>query len=775
MSPPRRLLASALAVVLVAAGVPAIAQETPAPARPANPTPDQVRAELQAACRSLTEGGNLFFGHARKRQLESMLAQADQASVPPERTLGVRGAYAGELFRLGEVARAIEVLEAMRADVTEAMTQAEPQLEPSILSLLALARLRLAEETNCIEAHTPASCILPIAPEAVHRQPEEARRAGDLFLELLTEHGYNVQARWLLNLARMTSGDYPAGVPERYRVPDGVLPPADGPEAASGASGRWRDVSDALGVKAYDLAGGAVMEDLDGDGDLDLVSSTWDPCDGMKGFRNEGDGTFTDVSALWGLDAQLGAINLSTGDSDGDGRIDLFVSRGGWMGDDGRVRSSLLRNDIGREGAGGGFTDVTVSAGVASPAYPSQTAAWADFDGDGDLDVYVGNEASLATGAPTSDRLEDAPAFPSQLFRNDGGTFTDVARELGVTNDRWTKAAAWGDYDDDGDSDLFLSNIGPNRLYRNDGTGENGGFTDVAKDLGVTEPVLSFPAWWFDYDGDGRLDLFVGTYESAPDEISAWYLGEEVEGGRPRLYRNTGSGFEDATAAAGLTAPALPMGSNFGDFDNDGRPDVYLGTGVPNLNALMPNQAWRNRGGRFEDATFELGLGHLQKGHGVAFGDLDRDGDQDLFEQMGGAFPFDRYGNVVYRNPTSGSEGAARWIVLRLTGTKANRIGLGARVAVTVRSGESTRTVHHVVGSGGSFGASSLQAEIGLGDAEAIEEIVVRWPGSGTVQRFPDAALDAAYRATEGKDMLERLPYEPIALPDAPAEGGHEH
>ncbi len=763
----RLLLVSILVASLAPSALASPTAEAQEPAPPAHPTPDQVRAELQVVCRGLTEGANLFFGRVRLRRLEEMLGEAARASVAPERTIGVRGAYAGELFRLGEVERAIDVLEGMRADLTDAMTAAEPQLEPSILSLLALTRLRLAEETNCIEAHTPASCILPIAPEAVHRQPEEARRAGDLFLELLTEHGYNVQARWLLNIARMTSGDYPEGVPAEHRIPAGVLPPGP-PE---GPSGRWRDVSDALGVKAYDLAGGAVMEDLDGDGDLDLVSSTWDPCDGMKAYRNEGDGTFTDVSAVWGLDVQLGSINLSTADYDGDGRIDLFASRGGWMGDDGRVRSSLLRNDIGRDG-GTGFTDVTVSAGVAAPAYPSQTAAWADYDGDGDLDVYVGNEASLATSAPTSDRLESAPAFPSQLFRNDGGTFTDVARELGVTNDRWTKAAVWGDYDDDGDPDLYLSNMGPNRLYRNDGAD---GFTDVAPELGVTEPKLSFPAWWFDYDGDGRLDIFVGAYESTPDDISAYYLGEKVEGGRPRLYRNTGDGFEDVTEAAGLTAPALPMGSSFGDFDNDGLPDIYLGTGVPNINALMPNQAWRNRGGTFEDATFALGLGHLQKGHGVAFGDLDRDGDQDLFEQMGGAFPFDAYGNVLYENPGSGADGGHRWIVLRLTGTKANRIGLGARIAVTVRRGEATRTIHHVVGTGGSFGANSLQAEIGLGDAESIEEITIRWPGSGTVQRFREVAMDAAYRATEGEAALERLPYEPIDLPDAAAGSGHRH
>ncbi|MFP3942143.1 MAG: CRTAC1 family protein, partial [Thermoanaerobaculia bacterium] len=375
-------------------------------------------------------------------------------------------------------------------------------------------------------------------------------------------------------------------------------------------------------------------------------------------------------------------------------------------------------------------------------------------------------------------------AYPSQLFRNDGdGTFTEIGRRAGVTNDRFAEGVAWGDYDDDGDPDLYVSNLGPNRLYRNDGLDEDGTvrFTDVAPELGVDEPSAeSFGTWFFDFDNDGDLDLWVNRYGARMEHVSASYLGHEVPGHHPVLYRNDGGRFNDVSEEVRLTRPSLPMGANHGDLDNDGFPDVYLGTGIPDPDATMPNVLYRNDSGkRFLDVTFAGGFGHLQKGHGVAFGDLDNDGDVDLFHQMGGAFPFDDFGNVLFENP-----GPARsWITLRLVGREANRFGVGGRIEVRVRRGEERRSVHALVGTGGSFGASSLQQEIGLGDAEAIEEIVVHWPGSGTRQVFEDVALNRYYRLTEGEDRLVPLELAPFRLgsatgdPDAePAEGSdHEH
>jgi hypothetical protein len=355
---------------------------------------------------------------------------------------------------------------------------------------------------------------------------------------------------------------------------------------------------------------------------------------------------------------------------------------------------------------------------------------------------------------PTELWGQAGPAYPSQLFENRGdGTFEDVARRAGVTNQRFAKGVAWGDYDGDGDPDLHVSNIGPNRLYRNDGPGPKGvTFTDVAPEAGVVEPAAgSFATWFFDYDQDGDLDLWVGRYDAAVEDVLGSYLGIPPEGaagptadGSPVVHRNDGGRFTDASRELGLTRPLLPMGANFGDLDNDGFPDVYLGTGVPDFAALMPNVMYRNDGGRgFQDVTFAGGFGQLQKGHGIAFGDFDRDGDQDLFQQLGGAYPYDQAPNALYENP--GSDHA--WIAVELAGAGANRCGLGARLEARVRrAGGEVRSVHAVAGSGGSFGGSSLVQELGLGAARELLSLAVAWPGSGGRQRFEGLALKRYYR-----------------------------
>jgi len=738
-----------------------------APSRPVETTPT---AELEAACERLRSGRNPYFGRGLAEELERRLGTP---IGDPAVRVGVRGRLAEELLRLGDPERAVELLEEARGIVEAA--ELAPELRHRLLYLLGLAWMQVAEERNCVAMHGARSCILPFAPEALHRDPEPARWAAEHFLRLLAEEPGEIQARWLLVLAWRVSGGDPEALPEAFRPPAGAF-------ASEVPFPRWSDRAPELGTDAFDLAGGAVMDDFDGDGLLDLVTSTWDPCDGLEAFRNDGRGGFEEVTEEWGLGGQLGALNLVHGDFDGDGRLDLLALRGGWLGDDGRIRNSLLANHLGDadpgdaaldgdSGGGGRFLDVTAAAGLAYPAYPTQTAAWADYDGDGDLDLYVGNESS--TGRVYSWQLARDPgrAFPSQLFHNHGdGTFTDVARSAGATNDRFTKGVAWGDYDDDGDPDLYLSNLGANRLYRNDGAGDDGRprFTDVAPELGVTGPgSASFATWFFDYDNDGDLDLFVADYGARVRRVSASYLGlgEAGEPGHPVLYRNDGGRFTDVSRQLGFVRPLLPMGANYGDLDGDGWLDLVLGTGVPDLEALMPDVAYRNDGGRrFVDVTFAGGFGHLQKGHGVAFGDLDNDGDQDLLHQMGGAFPADGFANALYENPTRGR----RWLTLRLRGRHANRFGIGARIEVTVGEGEGRRAIHRRVGSGGSFGGSSLQQEIGLGNAREIVSVTVRWPGSGTVQRFSGVALDRCYLADEERPELIPLDPPRIRLGGAP-------
>jgi hypothetical protein len=250
-------------------------------------------------------------------------------------------------------------------------------------------------------------------------------------------------------------------------------------------------------------------------------------------------------------------------------------------------------------------------------------------------------------------------------------------------------------------------------------------------------------------------------------------MGEPAKGGWPLVYRNTGGRFEEVSAALGISQPTLPMGAGYGDLDGDGWLDVYLGTGAPPYDALIPNVMLHNRGGKaFSDVSFAGGFAHLQKGHGVAFGDIDNDGDQDLFHQLGGFYPGDDYANALFENPGFGSS----WVTLRLEGRGANRFGVGARIAVKVREPGGSRTIHVLAGSGGSFGGSSMQQEIGLGRAEAIEEIRIRWPGSDTRQRFVNVVPNRIYRIVEGEGELEIISVPRLVLADGVSrEHPHRH
>lgn len=670
------------------------------------PATSNIAAEFTAICESFTDSEEPYYGEKTAQQLRAMESGDGFAARPAREKIQLWLRLGWEELKLGNPLASIDALESAVAGL-EAFPGAA-RAKQRAHGMLIVAHLQAAEDENCVAHHQSGSCILPIGPDGVHRAPKHARLAGDLSLELLESQRAVPSLLWSLNISRMVAGLYPGGVPEAMRLPqDAFDNDVDFP--------RWRDVAPKLGVNALDLAGGAIMDDFDGDGHLDLISSSCHPCDSMKAFRNDGEGGFEDVTKAWGLDVQRGGLNIVHADFNNDGALDLLVLRGGWLHSFGTVRNSLLRNDV---ASGGGFVDVTRALGIAEPALPTQTAAWADYDLDGDLDVYIGNEGS-----------GEAP-YPSQLFRNDGKDgFVDVAQDAGVVNRRYTKAVTWGDYDNDGDPDLYVStNNSPNRLYRNNGDGT---FTDVAEAMGVMLPARrSFATWFFDYDHDGWLDLFVGNFENPPAKVMASYFGAKDQGGAPLVYHNDeGKGFTNRAAQLGLTRPLMPMGANYGDLDNDGWLDIYLGTGEPAFEAQVPNVMYRNVGGKqFEDVTFAGGFGHIQKGHGIAFGDVDGDGDQDIFHQIGGFYPGDTFGNALFENP--GNKNA--WIKLALRGTRANSFGLGARIQIDVDTPDGPRSLHRVGGTGGSFGGSSLNLDIGLGNATAISRIQVRWPGGDT-------------------------------------------
>ena len=223
-------------------------------------------------------------------------------------------------------------------------------------------------------------------------------------------------AQWLLNIAYMTVGGYPEEVPGAHTIPprafesDVEMPP-------------FNNIAPVLGLDTFDLSGGAIADDFDNDGYLDIVTSTWDTDGQIRLFHNNQDGTFSERTEAAGLAGIFGGLNLLQADYDNDGNVDIYVLRGAWLSDDGRHPNSLLRNR-----GDGTFLDVTFDAGLGEAHYPSQTASWADYDNDGDLDLYVGNESTFALEAP------------SQLFRNNGdGTFADVAADAGVENFSYAK------------------------------------------------------------------------------------------------------------------------------------------------------------------------------------------------------------------------------------------------------------------------------------------------------------------------------------------------
>jgi hypothetical protein len=278
----------------------------------------------------------------------------------------------------------------------------------------------------------------------------------------------------------------------------------------------------------------------------------------------------------------------------------------------------------------------------------------------------------------------------------------------------------------------------------------------VAPELGITGPATSFACWFWDYDNDGRLDLYINNFAGSLAEFADQALGKPVEAtARPRLYRNLGDqGFRDVAEEVGLKA-MFSMGGNFGDIDNDGYLDIYLGTGRMTLDYLVPNVMWKNvEGQRFEDVTTSSGTGHLQKGHGTSFADWNGDGALDLFVEVGGAIPGDKSYNLLFQNPGHGRH----WLKVKLVGTKTNRSALGAQVHATVRGPDGKRrSIYRTVGNNSSFGGNSLVELIGLLDATRVETLEVHWPTSHTTQSFRDLAADQTIEITEGTDAFKVL------------------
>jgi hypothetical protein len=372
----------------------------------------------------------------------------------------------------------------------------------------------------------------------------------------------------------------------------------------------------------------------------------------------------------------------------------------------------------------------------------SFTATLADVDRDGDIDIYVANGVAEASGAPNT------------LYRNNGdGTFTDIAAQAGVAHHGRSIGSAFGEYDNDGWPDLFVINFdGPNALYHNNGDGT---FTDQTDAAGISAPHDGFVGFFFDYNNDGWLDLFAtGWTESQQEVLQSAISGKpSQERNRLALYHNNRDGtFTDVTYDAGLARTYGAMAAQYGDIDNDGWPDLYLGTGGPPMDTYEPNILLRNTGQKtFVDITDSAGVGNLGKGHGATFADYDHDGDLDLYAPIGGAMIGDRQPNSLYRN--SGTSN--RWLKLRLRPTQSNPDAIGTRLAFTTSQGPR----HLTVAGGTGFGSmNDPLVVVGLGQATQVDRLDIQWP-SGQQAQILNLPAGHEFLLTEGTaEIIRKTP-----------------
>ncbi len=444
---------------------------------------------------------------------------------------------------------------------------------------------------------------------------------------------------------------------------------------------------------------------------------------GCSLYRNNGDGTFTDVTVQSGLDKCINGFAVIAGDYDNDGYQDLFVTRQGfYYGDCG-----LYHNN-----GDGTFTNVTEKAGVQTwgPAY---TASFVDYDCDGRLDLYV----AFNLGGMFDRSLQN------RLFHNNGRRHLHRRHGKGRADSVFTTiGSCWGDYNNDGYPDLFLSSgLGRPQLFRNNGDGT---FTDVSIAAGITDPIVGTTCFFADYNNDGLLDIVQYSWSDHEDAIYTMKNGHGPEDGSPLVvYHNNGDGtFTAKTREVGLDGCWGTMSGNYGDVNNDGYIDLLLGNGSPRMERLEPVILLENDHGRFSNTTFAAGLPFAGKSHGTNCADLFGDGRMSILIASGGGVP-GRSADDVGALP----EGTAGELSER-AGTRHPEQSRWQRRAHLAADGElrQMREVSH----GASFGCLPLEQHFGLGKAEAIDSLEVRWP-SGLVQRVEAPPVNETILITEGE------------------------
>ena len=680
------------------------------------------------------EGNPINYYHWNEKLADVYLAEISK--VEPEKKIITWFKYCQQLLKAGKIQSCINEIESLiiRQQLTyqDLITK---DLLP-IIDLLAISYLRLGEVNNCQNNHNSYSCILPLKNEAFHIDVNGSTKAIEIYTQIY-EKFPNDNYKWLLNLAHMSIGEHPNNVPERYRInyPNWSI--------EQKKIKAFKEVSSKLGIAQDGLSGGVSIDDFNNDGLLDIFITSYGMSDQSKLYTNTSNG-FIDTTEEAGLTGIVSGLNCIHADYDNDGNIDIFVLRGAWLGEGGNHPNSLLKNN-----GDGTFTDVTKSAGLLS-FHPTQTASWADVNNDGYLDLFVGNESN------------EKQSHPCELYINQkDGSFIEESSNYNLSSiEGFVKGVVFGDINNDKWPDLYISVMGGNNLLFKNNFGK---FENISETAGVQGPNFSFPTWFWDVNNDGFNDILVASYDTrniqnvAGDFVKE-LQGEKVLSDKSKLYINNGDEtFSEQSNAFNIDKSFYAMGSNFGDLDNDGWLDFYIGTGSPEFTSVVPNRMFRNVDGiSFEEVTSAGGFGHIQKGHGVSFADLDNDGDQDIYAVLGGAYQGDNYTNVCFENPTFENN----WVILNLEGVQSNRSAIGTKLKLDLDNG---RTIFYTINTGGSFGSNSLQAEIGLGQSKMIQTLTIIWPSSDT-QIFNSVAVNKKHKLSEGQNKLIEVPYEKVQL-----------
>ncbi len=676
-----------------------------------------------------------------KAQLDKETDPAKKINKPLE--------YAVELLRVGNTTEALNSFEGITQYLQQNNLGLDSASKRIFYSTIGITFMRHGEIENCVKNHNHESCFIPIKGGGIHQLPFGSSNAIKQYEASLKEFPVDYETQYLLNLAYMTLGEYPGKVPAKYRIDPSWF-------QSKVSIQPFKDVAPQLGINRNGHAGGVIMDDFTNDGWLDIVITSWNPKEELIFYKNNGDGSFSDQTEAYGLKGQVGILNLNQTDFNNDGWLDFYLMRGAWFLTQGDIPNTLFMNT-----GKGSFADVTIKAGLTHFA-PTQTSAWADFNLDGWIDLVVANES--------------LPGYEKGIdlyINNKGKNFKHESAAYGLTMNQFFKGCVASDVNNDRYPDIYFSCLSTeNLLVINQGNSGNEGFVAVGPELNVGAPIKSFPCWSFDFDNDGNEDIFVSSFTNDGTSVLNWmlsHMGKADPSMLPRLYHNKGNmRFEEVGVNMGLTEIAYTMGCNFGDINTDGYLDFYLATGSPPYQSLVPNKMYLNmEGQRFEDVSYSGGFANIQKGHGVAFGDLDHDGDEDLYVVIGGAYDGDAFYNCLFENP---NEHKNNWVVLKLTGQSANRAAIGARVAISIQEDGKERKIFRTVTSGASFGANSLNLEVGLRKATAINNVTVQWPCKDCPdQVFTGMEVNKVYLLTQDKSAPETLDYNAVKL-----GAGHE-